>query len=338
MLHGDPDLFSYPPPIRPGPLDENPLVSILIANYNYGQFVGRALESMLEQTYPFWEAIVCDDGSIDDSREVINRFRQVDRRIVLITQENGGMASAWNQGFTHARGNIIAFLDADDFFLPGKLLKVIEFFKSHADAGLVAHPLLMLRDGKTVGRIPLAQLPNGWLGPPAAESGGVVHNLPPTSGLAIRREVAEYLFPIPKEFKTNADGVIQRVCPLLTPVVAIAIPLGVYRIHERNITFRLSKDAGYLDTIDSTYEKLWHLQVTFLERFAPQLLPPLLRPYENSLLHKTTRLLIHRERLGFLRSLPVLYAVMKHPAFSTWPLSTRLRLVARFLLGRPPRT
>jgi glycosyltransferase involved in cell wall biosynthesis len=70
-------------PIELPKLPENPLVSILIANYNYEKYIGETIESVLSQTYPNWEAIVCDDGSKDNSREVIETYVQKDSRIKL---------------------------------------------------------------------------------------------------------------------------------------------------------------------------------------------------------------------------------------------------------------
>ena len=79
-------------PIELAPLPDNPLVSVLVANYNYGQYVGEAIESVFQQTYPHFEIIVCDDGSTDDSRDVISRYQEKDPRVRLLAKANGGVA------------------------------------------------------------------------------------------------------------------------------------------------------------------------------------------------------------------------------------------------------
>lgn len=102
-------------------------VSVLIPNYNYGRYVGLAIECALSQSYAPLEVIVVDNGSTDDSREVLNRI--TDPRVVKIFQENLGQAGSRNTLLRHAKGDLIAFLDADDIWLPGKLEKQVRFFE-----------------------------------------------------------------------------------------------------------------------------------------------------------------------------------------------------------------
>lgn len=91
---------------------------MVIPNHNYGRFVADAVESALAQTYPPFEVIVVDNGSTDDSLEVLRAFGS---RIRLIAQENRGQAGARNRGIEESRGDWVAFCDADDAWLPGKL-------------------------------------------------------------------------------------------------------------------------------------------------------------------------------------------------------------------------
>src|ERR687885_1217665 len=92
---------------------ENSLVSILICNYNYAQYVKEAIDSALNQTYSNTEVIVIDDGSTDNSREIIASYGD---KIIPILKQNSGQASAFNVGFAISKGDIICFLDSDDTF------------------------------------------------------------------------------------------------------------------------------------------------------------------------------------------------------------------------------
>src|SRR5207302_2868903 len=96
-------------------MGNNPLVSLIVNNYNYANFLGEAIDSALEQTYKDMEVIVVDDGSVDHSREVIATYGN---RITPLLKANGGQNSALNAGFTISRGEVIIFLDSDDVLLP----------------------------------------------------------------------------------------------------------------------------------------------------------------------------------------------------------------------------
>src|SRR5215813_5615142 len=97
--------------------------SVLINNYNYGRFLAECIESVLSQDFADWEIIVVDDGSTDESADVLAGYGD---RIISIMKANGGQASCFNAGFAAASGDIIVLLDADDMFLPGKLSTIIE--------------------------------------------------------------------------------------------------------------------------------------------------------------------------------------------------------------------
>ncbi|MBN1874039.1 MAG: glycosyltransferase family 2 protein, partial [Anaerolineae bacterium] len=104
---------------------DTPLVSILINNYNYAEFLSAAIDSGLAQTYPNVEVVVVDDGSTDNSREVIAGYKN---RIIAVLKENGGQASAFNAGVAASRGDIVCFLDSDDIFLPEKITEIVTAF------------------------------------------------------------------------------------------------------------------------------------------------------------------------------------------------------------------
>lgn len=111
-----------------------PLISVVIPNYNYGRYLGGAIESVLAQSYPTTEVVVVDDGSTDQSREVLRRY---EGRIRWVRQERLGVSAARNRGAQESRGELIAFLDADDAWSPQKLERQVSRLLADPDLGLV---------------------------------------------------------------------------------------------------------------------------------------------------------------------------------------------------------
>jgi teichuronic acid biosynthesis glycosyltransferase TuaG len=106
------------------------LVSIIVPVYNAGAYIEDTIEMVCRQTYGHWELLLVDDCSADDGRKKIEAFCRRDERIHLIAKEkNEGAAKARNTGIFHAKGRFIAFLDADDAWLPAKLEKELRFME-----------------------------------------------------------------------------------------------------------------------------------------------------------------------------------------------------------------
>ncbi|NWF82790.1 MAG: glycosyltransferase family 2 protein [Bryobacteraceae bacterium] len=248
-------------------LPARPLVSVVVANYNYERYVCRAIESLQGQTWRRWEAVICDDGSADRSAEIIASYAGRDPRVRLVRQANGGMASALNRAVALTGGELIALLDSDDEYLPERLEAVIERFRSHPEAGVVCHPLRAVRvDGEVIKAFHPRLLAEGWLGPGMLR--GVEPALPPCSGLTFRREVAERVFPLPERFRRCADKVAQDRAALLAPVTSLREPLALYRIHGANLT-GLSGPVT-LEAVRSNLEfleALWADRAEFIRRW-----------------------------------------------------------------------
>ena len=111
-----------------------PRVSIIIPSYNSAEYLPQALDSLFNQTYTAYEVILIDDGSTDNTHEVIKPY---ERQIRYVYQENQGVAAARNRGIDLARGELIAFLDADDLFLPHKLEQQVAVFDAKPYLGMV---------------------------------------------------------------------------------------------------------------------------------------------------------------------------------------------------------
>jgi glycosyltransferase involved in cell wall biosynthesis len=210
----------------------SPLVSIVIDNYNYERFIGRAIESALRQTYPRVEVVVVDDGSTDGSRGVIDRYR---RRVVAVEQGNGGQGAAVNAGFAASTGDLVIFLDADDELRPQAVERVVP----HLGPGVAK--LHFRLDAVDTDGVPL-----GFTNPPESQplaAGSVVPSLlsrgryatPVMSGNAFPREVLDRILPMPAAgWRISADGYLVTAAPFHGRVVAIEECLGLYRIHGAN--------------------------------------------------------------------------------------------------------
>ncbi len=118
----------------------SPLVSVVVPAYNCASVIGEALESVCRQTYAHWEAIVVDDGSTDETRAALAPYMG---RIRYFHQVNQGTAAARNAGVRQARGELLAFLDNDDIWLPEKLALQVRVLQGSPECGLV------FTDGKT---------------------------------------------------------------------------------------------------------------------------------------------------------------------------------------------
>lgn len=207
-----------------------PRVSIVIDNYNYGQFVGHAIESALGQTYPDTQVVVVDDGSTDASREVIGRFPGV----VRVFKSNGGQGSAINAGFLASQGDLVIFVDSDDSLEPDAAQRVVSAWQP--GAAKIQYRLTMVDSaGQHIDLFPPRDI--------AFDSGDVVplllekgrYQTAVMSGNAYPRAVLERILPMPEpQFRIAADGYLVTLAPLFGPVISIDEPLGTYRLHGDN--------------------------------------------------------------------------------------------------------
>ena len=211
---------------------QGPLVSIVVNNYNYARFLGEAIDSALSQTYSPLEVIVVDDGSSDESRDVIARYGD---RIIAVLKDNGGQASAFNAGFAAARGDVVIFLDADDALLPTAARGAVEGFAPGVSK--VYWPLWeMDSDGVAMGTIiPNEPLPEGDFRDRVLLLGPIACREAPTSGNAWSRAFLERALPMPEnEFMINSDCYLSTLAPIYGEVRTLPDPHSRYRIHGAN--------------------------------------------------------------------------------------------------------
>ena len=208
------------------------LVSIIINNYNYERFLPEAIDSAIDQTYQKTEVIVVDDCSTDNSRDVIASY--CDKVIPIYHQENGKQAAAFNSGFAISKGEIIIFLDADDYLLPNAVEKIVSVWKPslakvHYRLQVVDSNRESLGFSYPQGGKPLS---SGEVWRFILEKGG--YQSVATSGNALNRKALEEVFPISDEYKLTADDYLSMLIPFYGEVVAINEPLAAYRIHTSN--------------------------------------------------------------------------------------------------------
>lgn len=209
-----------------------PLVSIVINNYNYAAFLRDAIDSALAQTYPRCEVIVVDDGSTDESPGIIRSYGD---RIRAVLKGNGGQGSALNAGFEVARGTLVAFLDSDDMFFPDKIARCVREAGALPSAQLIYHRVQTVDlNGRKAGNPYPRNLCRGAIAD-RVQKGGGVWSYAPTSGLVFRREFLERILPVPEDlYRTSADAYVACLAGMLTEVAGVDDVLAHYRVHGRN--------------------------------------------------------------------------------------------------------
>jgi glycosyltransferase involved in cell wall biosynthesis len=208
------------------------LISVVINNYNYAPFLRSCIDSCLHQGYEKKEIIVVDDGSNDDSREVIDSYGA---QVSCIYKSNGGQASALNSGFALSSGDVVVFLDSDDVLLSNCLLNINKIWRSQFSK--VHFNLKMIDDhGNWLSENYCSKpLPQGDLKPSFLMNGNYVST--PTSGNAFSRVFLKEVMPIPEaDWRRSADVYLLNLAPLFGEIGAIDEPQGGYRIHQRNVS------------------------------------------------------------------------------------------------------
>jgi Glycosyl transferase family 2 len=145
----DTETFLAPPPGSTLVSGEPPTFSVVIPAYQAAETIAEAIASALGQTAPPFEVIVCDDGSTDDIAGAIAPFRE---EIILVQDENAGAATARNRGLALAKGDFVAFLDADDAWLPLYLERLGELAAMRPDLDLLSADVFYEADGEILGR------------------------------------------------------------------------------------------------------------------------------------------------------------------------------------------
>lgn len=128
--------------------NQKKLISVVIPAYNVARYIKQSLFSVMSQTYKEFEIIIVNDGSTDNTGEILAEYAKKDSRITIITQDNKGLAAARNTGLRNAKSEYICIFDSDDIMLPDKLLKQYKFLESHPEYDITYSDLYHFIDGK----------------------------------------------------------------------------------------------------------------------------------------------------------------------------------------------
>jgi glycosyltransferase involved in cell wall biosynthesis len=211
-------------------------VTILIDTYNHERFIERAISSVLDQDMQLgdMEILVVDDGSTDRTPELIRRFEP---RVRCLQKPNGGQGSAFNVGIPQCRGEIIAFLDGDDWWEKDKLRSILEVFAANPEIGTVGHGLYEVNaEGERL----FVNIPDRSyrLFFQTVEEGLWFWDLMSflgTSRLAVRKTVLEQILPVPEALVIEADEYIATLAVAISGAIIIPRPLTNYRYHAGNL-------------------------------------------------------------------------------------------------------
>jgi glycosyltransferase involved in cell wall biosynthesis len=253
-----------------------PLVSVLITNYNYGQYLSQAIDSSLAQTYPRIEIVVVDDGSTDHSHDVMRAYGD---RIIPVLTPNGGQAAALGAGFCASRGDIVCLLDSDDVFFPEKVQAVADIFRAEPDVDWCFHALeyvnadlsqrLRIAPESTAGRRDFRK---------SVLKGRLRFSHPATSGLCFRRSLFAMAMPLPyvRGSFQQVDNFLKFVASGLRAGYFMDAPLGQLRVHGNNMYSdmpdRPKKHAMASVEIAATMHDRWPQFYRFTDRIMAHVL------------------------------------------------------------------
>jgi glycosyltransferase involved in cell wall biosynthesis len=212
-----------------------PSISVLIDTYNHERFIEDAVVSVLEQDFPRKdrEIIVVDDGSTDRTPDLLHKF---ERQVRVIPKPNGGQGSAFNVGIPECQGEIIAFLDGDDWWAKGKLSRVVSALINDPECGVVGHGIVNAFEGKT--QIVDALEHNQRIRINSSSSARVFRlrkSYLGTSRMTLRKEIAMKTLPVPEALVIEADEYLFTLASCLSYAVILPDVLTYYRQHGENL-------------------------------------------------------------------------------------------------------
>jgi glycosyltransferase involved in cell wall biosynthesis len=211
----------------------SPMISIVIPTYNRAELIGKAIQSVLDQTYKNWELIIVDNYSDDNTKEIIEAFND-DRILMLFTPRTGSVAASRNLGVAHSNGEWIAFLDSDDWWFPRKLEFVSEIIQQEPD--LIYHDLQIVSlDGLPIKR---SRTKSRRLKSPVYFDLLLNGNDIPLSSVVLRKLIFTFVNGMnesPNFFAIEDYDAWLRIAQVTEKFLYVPKIFGAYRLHEGNI-------------------------------------------------------------------------------------------------------
>ncbi|WCS24353.1 glycosyltransferase family 2 protein [Methylobacterium sp. NMS14P] len=302
-----------------------PKLAVVITCFNYENFVGRAIQSVIDQGSDACEIVVIDDGSTDRSWSIIQQSG-----VPAFRLPNGGQRAACLYGLSRTRAPFLLFLDADDELRPGALARILPALDS--DVAKLQFCLTCIDLAGTVLADPYPAL-DAFRGQDRIvndilRSG--VYQTPPTSGNVFRRDVCELLHQC--EYDQAVDGVILLAAPFMGDIVSLPDSLGLYRVHGRNDSGlgRVPQAATFERDLRRFQSRLAHLR-DLLRNWRPgaSLIEPR-KTYYFQFLEFCTAIL-RGTRYGGRAFLRLIGSVLTEPRPLKWKVANALFVVAMFL-------
>ncbi len=283
----------------------NATVSVIMPVYNASPYLHHTIRSVLSQSWDDFELLIVDDGSTDNSPEIAYHYSQQDSRVKLFSQGNQGVSVARNQGLQLTSGKLVAFIDADDQWLPIKLDSHIQHFNQNSNLGVSFGRVEFLSpDGQPTGKLSNSPLKN-------IKSQYFLYENPTTtaSNLVVRREVFQHIgyFDENMRYSEDLDWCLRVICSQKWKIEGINQVLIRYRTSETGLSSKLY----YM-------EKGWNELITKARQYAPDLVD---KHYSKAQAAHLRYLARRAFRLGFPSQFGVDF--MNRALYSDWKIILR---------------
>ena len=239
-------------------------ISIITASYNYADYIKETIESVINQTYQNWEMIIVDDGSKDNSIDIINEYTKKDSRIKLYTHEqnkNKGLIETIRLALTKAKGEYVVFLESDDFLSKEYIEKKINILQCNQEVGLIYNDIELIGERSTLTNTEeyLQKIRNYWLSKRTHNIGNILHyrNIVPTfSCVMVKTDLLQRCsFDSPK--KAWIDWWLWAQISAKADFYYIPEKLTYWRMHDNSFLCNDVESIEYKRSVYNFYLKLY---------------------------------------------------------------------------------
>ncbi|NLV27536.1 MAG: glycosyltransferase [Methanomicrobiales archaeon] len=228
-------------------------ISVIIPSYNNARFLGEAIKSIINQTYPNLEIIIVEGNSSDSSLEIVNGYAKKDSRIVVIVQDrNYGVSKARNDGILASTGKYVAILDSDDVMLPGRIDELYQEIIKNDNYGLVHSDVFVINEtGRIIGKIiGKEQYSKGYIRGEVLRRRGCHIGYP-----MFRKKFLDKVGYYDESLRGGEDYDLYSRITYEYPVAYVRKPLILYRRHCSNASSKLNLMVShYKKYLDKTFE------------------------------------------------------------------------------------